>query len=160
MPVTFKLLADCPEVAPSIARWWFDQWGHKSSDRTPESVLAEVRTMTHRDRAPLAVVALDNGRAVGVATWKPQELRDLYPDCQNWLGGVYVAREARGAGLASQLCRRVLEIARQNNAPQLYLQTEHLDGGLYTRLGWQPIEQTHSHGVDVLVMVHSLSKLP
>lgn len=151
-----KLLADVPYAVPTIARWWFEEWGNNAPGRTPQTTEAEVRASANRDRAPLGVVAVDGERVLGVAVWKPHEMKELYPDREHWLGGVYVASEARGRGLASGLCQNVIKLAREGGAPHLHLQTIQPDGGLYARLGWEPIERTHHHGHDVLVMVRSL----
>lgn len=40
---------------------------------------------------------------------------------------------------------------------RLHLQTPALDGGLYARLGWEPIAQVTNHGLDALVMERVLS---
>lgn len=151
-----KLLADVPSAVPTIARWWFDEWGNNAPGRTPETTEAEVRASMNRNLAPAGVVAVDGGHVMGVAVWKPQEMKELYPDRQHWLGGVYVASEARGRGVASGLCMKVIELARRGGAPHLHLQTVRPDGGLYARLGWEPIDRTHHHGHDVLVMVRAL----
>jgi hypothetical protein len=63
---------------------------------------------------------------------------------------------------ASGLARSSIESIRrficwESNGRTFYLQTERHDGGLYARLGWQPLEEVHYHGVDVLVMGNQVS---
>ncbi|MFT7606812.1 MAG: GNAT superfamily N-acetyltransferase, partial [Saprospiraceae bacterium] len=76
----------------------------------------------------------------------------IYPDKENWLGGVYVSKNYRGKGIARQIIQKLIVIAGNLNIKKLYLQTENLDGGLYQRMGWKPIEQVNYHNIDVLVM--------
>jgi hypothetical protein len=47
-------------------------------------------------------------------------------------------------------------MAKAHGVTQIYLQTQALDGGLYSRLGWIPYERTVSRGDDVLIMVKDL----
>lgn len=150
--IKIELLADRPEAVETIARWWYDEWGHEAEGNSVENTCGEVRANMNRDRAPVGVVAVDDGQVLGVAVWKPHEMLELYPEKENWLGGVYVAPEARGLGVASQLCRKVIEVARVNGVDRLHLQTEKPNGDLYARLGWQPIEHVVYHGRQVLVM--------
>ncbi len=79
-----------------------------------------------------------------------------FPQYEHWLGSVFVADSHRGRGLASNLVDAAVALARQKGVRDLYLQTEALDGGLYARLGWQPICEADSHGYHVLVMVRRL----
>jgi len=39
---------------------------------------------------------------------------------------------------------------------ELYLQTEALDGGLYARLGWKPLQEADNRSYRVLLMVRRL----
>ncbi|CAM6000261.1 unnamed protein product [Sphagnum balticum] len=66
---------------------------------------------------------------------------DIYPDKEHWLGGVFVPPEHRKKGVATELLKRTLELAKKLRVTTLYLQTERLDGGIYATLGWRPIEK-------------------
>jgi hypothetical protein len=50
-----------------------------------------------------------------------------------------------------------LEAARTHAIETLYLQTAHLGGGLYSRLGWRRLQEHHEGGVDQVVMVKDLA---
>lgn len=157
LTMDIELLADRPESIPTIARWYFHEWGHVDDSNGYEKTCTHIQGMLNRDHAPLHVLAVEDGRVLGVAQWKLREM-DIYPDREHWVGGVYVSNESRGRGIASRLCVRAAQIAGSFGVDRLYLQTEKPDGGLYARLGWQPIEQVHYHGVDVLVMEKDLSR--
>ena len=59
----------------------------------------------------------------------------------------------RRRGVATALCQKIVLAAAKKSITRLYLQTECLDGGLYTRLGWTPLRQHHEGGVTQLIMV-------
>ena len=105
----------------------------------------------NRDRAPLCIIALENGVPQGAARLKLREM-DIYPEKEFWLGSVYVPPAARGRTIAAQLSQRIAEIAHDFGARHLYLQTERLDGGLDGHQGWDPLEEVRYQGLDVLVM--------
>ena len=149
--MNLALLADHPEAADQVARWYFDEWGHLAPGATLEQIRARVAASVNRDSAPLLVLARKNGAVIGAAGLKLREM-DLYPDKEFWLGGVYVDERERGRGVASVLAEEVVRRARAAGIERLYLQTERLDGGLYRKLGFRPLEQVYYKGRDVLVM--------
>jgi GNAT superfamily N-acetyltransferase len=75
-----------------------------------------------------------------------------YLEKEHWLGGVFVSAEYRSKGIALRLVDRALERARSLGVKVLHLQTEKMDGGLYAKLGWNPLEQVYYKGQEVLVM--------
>jgi GNAT superfamily N-acetyltransferase len=153
----FDLLANRADAVPVVARWYFDEWGHSAPESSFEKTCESLQSRLNRDRIPLLLLAIEGDRVVGAAELKPHEMLSVYPEKEPWLGGVFVAPESRGKGIASQLAARIAGIARAFGVEQLYLQTTALDGGLYARLGWRPLEQVHYRGEDVLLMVNRLS---
>ena len=149
------LLADHQEAVPVVARWYYDEWGHQVPGSSYATTCDGLRGKLNRDRPPVPIIAVNGRTPIGAAQLKIREM-DIFPDREHWLGGVYVAPEARGHGLASKLAARIADIARSFGIDTLYLQTERPDGGLYARLGWRPIERVHHHGMDVLVMARAL----
>ena len=153
----FQLLADRVEAIPIIAQWYFDEWGHMVVGNSFEKSCERIRGKLNRDKPPLHMLAKEGEKVLGVAQFKLREM-EIYPEREHWLGGVFVAPEARGGGIASMLSLRIAEIAQTLGATKLFLQTERLDGGLYARLGWLPLERVRYHGVEVLVMEKELGK--
>ncbi|MEH6405403.1 MAG: GNAT family N-acetyltransferase [Sneathiella sp.] len=151
-----KFLVDYQGAIPVVARWYYEEWGHEVAGNSYEKTCERIRGKLNRDKVPLHIIAVENNNPLGVAQLKTQEM-DIYPDKKYWLGSVYVASEARGRGIASKLAGKIVETANSFGIETLYLQTEKLvDGGLYSRVGWMPIEQVHYHGLDVLVMKRDL----
>jgi GNAT superfamily N-acetyltransferase len=105
-----------------------------------------------KDELPLLLIGFDGSSPVGTAALKLQELEDLYPDYQYWLGSVYVAEGFRGRGYGAQLSLEIVRIAKQRGLPGVYLQTSSLDGGLYAKLGWEPVQQFLSRREKTLLM--------
>jgi predicted GNAT family N-acyltransferase len=151
----FKFLADQPESVPLIARWYYEEWGHKIKDNSVEKIRERIDGMLNRDKIPVHILAIEGKKVLGVAQLKIREM-DIYPDKEHWLGGVFVSLESRGKGLGSQLVGKALELAKTFKVKTLYLQTERHDGGLYAGLGWQPIEIVHYNGLHVLVMQRAI----
>ena len=158
MQLQFEYLIDHPEHVATVIRWWQTVWADRmGSTEESENIL---RKSLSRDQFPIHVLAMIDGHAVGSAALKKQELADLYPDYHYWLGSVYVDAEYRGARIASALSEHVADMARQHKLPHLYLQTVNTSGGLYAKLGWQPIEEFEYRGERSLLMCRQLESSP
>ncbi|HCI88546.1 MAG TPA: hypothetical protein DHV53_07850 [Gammaproteobacteria bacterium] len=157
MPVQFGYLADQPELVPQIIRWWHTVWTDRmgSDFSSLEQQLADSLSKTE---FPIHIIASVDDEPVAVAALKRQELEELFPDKQHWLSSVYVDENWRGRQLGSRIAARAIELAREKGLPHLYLQTQNLSGGLYTKLGWQPIEQLSVRGDPTLLMILTLSE--
>ena len=152
----FEFISDRVDAIPIVTRWYFDEWGHSVPEASFEKTLATLRESLNRDKPPLVVLAVQGEIVVGAAELKPHEMLSVYPDKEPWLGGVFVRPDFRNRRIASQLAMKIVEIAESFGVDQLFLQTERLDGGLYARLGWRPIEQVNYRGCEVLVMERRL----
>lgn len=150
-----QFLADYPAAIPLLANWYYQEWGHEVPGNTPEKEAEKLKAYLHTDPLPLLLLAMEEQTVLGAAQLKYREM-ERYPEKEHWLGGVYVAPAHRGQGIAATLIQRLVSFAKEQNVRTLYLQTEHLDGGLYLRLGWTPIETVNNHGVEVLVMEREL----
>lgn len=153
--VSFSFLADRPDAIPMIAKWYFEEWGHVQPGNSFEATCEKIKEKLNRDKPPLHVIATCGSDLLGVAQLKLYEMPE-YPDKEFWLGSVFVAQPSRGIGIALGLCQKVSEVAKSFGIEELYLSTEHLDGGVYARAGWVPYERTTSRGDEVLVMVKKL----
>lgn len=147
----FRLLADEPSAAGTVAQWYFDQWCKETGRATLEAVQQNVSAAINRDAAPVIVLAKDDGTLVAAAELKIREM-NAFPDYEFWLGGVYVTPNCRGKGIASNLVSRVIDLARSFGIKQLHLQTEDLSGGLYRQFGFEHLHQVDSKGIQVTVM--------
>ncbi|NRB50915.1 MAG: GNAT family N-acetyltransferase [Saprospiraceae bacterium] len=146
-----EYLADHPELLPTVAQWYFEEWGYLSEEKTLEQDIQRLQIYLNRDQVPLMLLAIEEGELLGAAQLKFREM-SIYPEKEHWVGGVYVAEAHRGKGIARQILLALITLAKSLEIETLFLQTEHLDGGLYGRMGWTPIEQVNYHGIEVLVM--------
>lgn len=146
-----EYLADNQELLPTVAQWYFEEWGYLSEEKTLEQDIQRLHIYLNKDKVPLMLLAIENGELLGAAQLKFREM-SIYPEKEHWVGGVYVAEAHRGKGIARQILLELITVAKSLEVEVLYLQTESLDGGLYRRMGWRPIEQVNYRGIEVLVM--------
>lgn len=149
-------LVDRPQFISEIAQWYYNQWGGLENSESVQSIEIKLQDSLHEKRPPLAVIAVDGESLIGVAQLKIREMR-RYPEYEHWVGGVYVHPEHRGRNVATQLVQNIIQIARQHSIHKLYLQAERLDGGLYSALGWEAMEQINDCGMRKLVMINRLA---
>jgi len=149
-------LANQEEFIPTLAGWYFKEWGHLSDANSISCVTSKLEEYLNTNKLPLIVVAFDKEELLGAAQLRYREMT-IYPEREHWLGGVYVSSAHRNNGLARDIVDKVIEIAQGMNVQELYLQTEDLKGGLYRKMGWRPTETVNYRNVDVLVMRKEIS---
>lgn len=157
-PVNIVPLCNHPSVAIEVATWYHAEWGYMHPGSTPTSIEGELMHDVNSAALPLCFVALNShDTVVGAAELKLREVAKL-TEFEHWLGGVYVAAESRGQGIASLLALHVAAIAHsQYSVSHLYLQTEQPDGGLYARLGWQEVQRIYFEDRLRIVMCKQLA---
>lgn len=148
----FDFLANCRDALPIVGRWYNLEWGQRIHGESEKESIERLSEYLNIDKIPFIVVATDEATVLGAAQLKYREMGEIFPDKEHWLGGVLVAPEHRGRGIGSRLVQEMIARARLYGVRTLHLQTERLDGGLYARLGWSPIDEVRHHGMDVLVM--------
>jgi GNAT superfamily N-acetyltransferase len=154
--VEFAPLLHRRQEIPRVARWWCDEWGLPERHGSFADYVQELESLS-ADTLPFHLIAERAGRALGVATLKMKVDHPVAGACSYWLSGVYVEPSSRHRGIATALCRNLVAAARQHGIETLYLQTEHLTGGLYAKLGWTLVQAYSECGVDQVVMVKALA---
>lgn len=153
----FEFLNDRRDAIPIIGRWYHDEWGRRLRNESLESATARLDEYLNRDRIPFILIISEGKEILATAQLKFREMEKMYPEKEHWLGGVFVSPQHRGHGLGSQIANEIAERAPLYGVETLFLQTERLDGGLYRRIGWTPIEQVNNEGLEVLVMERTVS---
>ena len=146
-----ELLANNQHHLPTIAQWYFDEWGYLNREKTLEKEIQNLQDYLNKDQIPMILIGIENDQLLGAVQLKFREMT-IYPEKEHWLGGVYVSKNHRGKGVAREIILHAIEMAKSLEVKTLYLQTENLSGGLYRELGWKPIEKVNYHSVNVLVM--------
>jgi GNAT superfamily N-acetyltransferase len=72
---------------------------------------------------------------------------------------LFVEPKHRGAAVGEWLIQQLIALSTELGINKLYLQTERLNGGVYARLGWRPLEQIDNKGTKVLVMERDVGAL-
>lgn len=154
--IQYILLADDADVLKVVSRWYYDEWAAKIPGISINTIKKNLSQYTNRDCAPLLVVADDDGEFVAAAELKIREM-SIYPDKEFWIGGVYVTESHRGKGLATRMVQEVIRRAKEIGIETLHLQSQQLDGGIYTKVGFESIEQVVYAGHHVVVMEYKIT---
>ena len=157
MRLTLDYLANHREFIPQLAAWSYTEWRpvYSHLGMTFDDVLAAHTRRTNTDALPLGIVASAAGELLGTGALKTDDL-PLRPDLTPWIGGIFVAPEHRGRGVATAIIDRLVEEARRLQLPRLYLWTDSA-ASLYAKLGWDEIEKLEYCGYDITVMGRELT---
>jgi GNAT superfamily N-acetyltransferase len=152
MKVNIEYLADHPGSVPILARWLFDEWGHRAPDGSIDGMVETLKRRLNRNRLPLALLAIHDGQPVGTVSLKLKEVA-IRPQYEHWLGTLYVHQPYRGRGIGSLLVEAAIKVAAQLGVGELYLYTRHpKTEGLYAKLGWVVVERPEYRGRPAVIM--------
>ncbi len=144
-------IADHPELIKTIGQWHWQEWGHADPEGSLESWTQGLALRVNRNRIPTTYVALsETGDLLGSVTLVDNDMHTR-PELEPWLAGLYVKPESRGQGIATALVLTAMAEARRFGVDVLYLYTSTAES-LYTRLGWQVVDQADYEGDEVVVM--------
>ncbi len=106
-----RLLAENPEIIPTLADWYKNEWPDWFADTPLAEIESDFRDVANRDQLPLALAAFDNAtRLLGVCSIRDHPF-EAYPHGGPWLRGLYVHHPYRGQGVAEKLIRAACEHA-------------------------------------------------
>ncbi|SNT84366.1 MULTISPECIES: GNAT family N-acetyltransferase [unclassified Stenotrophomonas] len=151
----FRVLPADALERQQLARWYHAEWG-RDAGLSLEQELQRLNPPQDAEGFPHLIAAFDDGQVVGAVQLKRREMQ-AFPQYEHWLGSVFVADSHRGRGLAGGLVEQAAAQAVRMGVTDLYLQTEALDGGLYARLGWKPLQEIDNRHYRVLVMVRRVA---
>lgn len=80
-------LATKVEAIPTVARWLYEEWGHRREGNSYERTCQQLIEAAANDSLPMYLVAVEGGTVVGCAALKIREM-DIYPNREHWLGSV------------------------------------------------------------------------
>lgn len=137
-----------------VADWYYHEWGYLNPSATASGIEAKLASQLDSVKLPQPFVAVAGHDVIGAVELKIREVPDFI-DYEHWIGGVYVTLMQRGKGVGTEIVKNVVDIAaNEYGIKTLYLQTEKLDGGLYSRLGFTEVARFKYDGLERLVMVN------
>jgi GNAT superfamily N-acetyltransferase len=143
--ISIGFLADHPETIPTLANWFRDQWPDYYADRSPAEMEQGFLKDASRDHLPCRLVAFDAGELAGTIVLR-EDGTEALPEFQPELGGLFVLGPHRGRGIATELVRAGMEIARDDGFEQVYATTV-VAAGILKYLGWEYVRQViHKDG--------------
>ena len=151
--IEIQYLADCPELIPLLATWFYTEWGTLSVEQFER----RLHERLNRDHLPLVFVSFRDGQPFASASLKIQEM-DIRPRYLHWLGSVYVRPEDRNQGIGSFLIEHTAREAQRLGVEDLYLYSTYRER-LYFRLGWNVIERVDYDGHPVVIMKRALKRI-
>jgi N-acetylglutamate synthase-like GNAT family acetyltransferase len=154
MLISIEYLADQPELVPLLSTWFFNEWGRNNPALTVKVIEERVKQRLNRDKPPLCLVAFVENQPVATAALKIREM-ETHPQYVHWLRNVYVLPEYRAQGIGTAVIERAKDEAKRIGIRDLYLYTRDRVS-LYTRLGWQTIEQATYRGRTATIMRQGL----
>lgn len=138
MRIEILSTAERPALAEITAQWRWDAFA-KGGGRSFERLLADERlAASEAAEMPRTLVAIVEGRPVGMASLVASDLEER-PELGPWLAGVFVLPEERRRGHGARLVRAIEEIAWAAAIGRLWLYTRTAER-LYASLGWLTVE--------------------
>ncbi len=147
--IDIALLADHPEVIPTLTQWFRHEWSDYYSGRTSEDIAQEFFEEANRKVLPVRLVAFVEGELVGTIALRDRAMWML-PETFPALGGLLVAEPFRRRGVATELAQAGMELARTLGHQELSATTHHARGVL-ERLGWE-VERSFEHEGELLTL--------
>ncbi|MFT3890705.1 MAG: GNAT family N-acetyltransferase [Anaerolineales bacterium] len=142
--ITISLLADHPNTIPTLAKWFLSQWPDYYVNRSLEEIERDFVTDAYRDHLPIRLLAFESNNLAGTIVLRDDgtEMLPYEPE----LGGLYVVESYRGRGIATELVRAGMQVAREQGYETVYATTV-AAAGILERLGWEFVETViHSDG--------------
>lgn len=143
--VKIVLLADRPDTARALERWFVEAWPLWYGPGGPGNAHKDIAAARQRDALPLCVVAMGaDDTLLGAATLKTDSLGSelgVGPWLAAWL--VHPAHRRRGVGTA--LVAAIEAQAARLGFDALYITTGLADGMLKRR-GWEPFGAAQAPG--------------
>lgn len=143
------LLADHAEALPGLRAMFEAEWPEYYGADGPGDAARDLAAYCGREALPVGMVALLDGQVVGIAALKAESI-DAYPQFTPWAAAGLVAPSLRGRGIGAQLIAALEAHAMRIGHRAIYAGTA-TAGSLMRRMGWEYLDTTPQHGVNVAV---------
>ncbi|MBC7878168.1 MAG: GNAT family N-acetyltransferase [Anaerolineales bacterium] len=133
--ITIGFLADYPNTIPTLAKWFGDQWPDYYANRSQSEMEQDFLEDTSRDRLPSRLVAFESSALAGTIILR-ENGTEMLSEFQPELGGLYVVESHRGHGIATELVRAGMQLARNQGYKTVFATTV-AAAGIFERLRWE-----------------------
>ena len=150
-------LKDHPETVRQVASWIYHAFHAENPEASVEGLESRLKPHVNSRSLPMTLVAYSNeGSAVGTVSLIESDW-DQKPELSPWLAALYVSPEGRKKGVATLLCKKLIEEARALHYEKIYLITVDQQN-LYKKMGWTEAgeDRDASTGKKVSIFVFSL----
>lgn len=146
-----------PQFIPIIAQWHQDEWSNISPDLSTKKRIDLYNSYSNEAKIPNCLIAISDGKPAGSASLVTSDMQ-THNHLSPWLASVYVYKDYRCQGIASQLIQDCMENARKSGAQILYLFTPD-QADFYMKRGWKMLETSPYHGEIVDIMYYDLNSI-
>ena len=152
-------LRDRPEFRAAVIAQNYDSWSG-ITDLNRAEMAALFALDVARGQLPATFIAILAGKYAGCVSLRAVTMgavkhKEVYSDATPWLSNMWVAEEARGHGIASQLTEAVLNAARALGFKTLYSSVATEDS-LYHKMGFRTTSSRAYGGYTVYLIEKTL----
>lgn len=133
--ITIRFLADHPDTIPALVRWFRAQWPEYHAAMSDEEMEQDFLEDASHDRLPIRLIAFESDELAGTIILRKNG-SDTLTNFQPELGGLYVVESHRGRGIATELLRAGMQVARAQGYETVFATTV-AAAGILERLGWE-----------------------
>jgi RimJ/RimL family protein N-acetyltransferase len=133
--ITIRFLADHLDTIPTLAKWFRAQWPDYHADMSQEEMEQDFLEDASRDRLPIRLIAFESSELAGTIILR-ENGTEMLPEFQPELGGLYVVESHRNHGIATELVRAGMQVAREQGYETVFATTV-AAAGILERLGWE-----------------------
>jgi len=155
--IKIDYLGHYSEFTPILAQWHQDEWCDISPDLSTSKRIDLYNSYKSEATIPSCLVAIADDKPSGSASLVFSDM-DTHKNLTPWLASVYVHKDYRCHGIASQLIQACIKNARKSGAKILYLFTPD-QSDFYLKRGWRMLETAPYHGERVDIMYYDLNSI-
>jgi N-acetylglutamate synthase-like GNAT family acetyltransferase len=136
--ITVRFLVDDLDTIPTLVKWFRAQWPDYYAAMSDEAMEQDFLEDASRDRLPIRLIAFEFNELAGTIILRKNG-NDRLPEFQPELGGLYVVESYRHHGIATELIRSAMQVAREQGYETVFATTI-AAAGILKRLGWEFIQ--------------------
>jgi GNAT superfamily N-acetyltransferase len=136
--ITIGFLADYIDTIPILAEWFRTQWPDYYANWSQAEMEQDFLEDASHDRLPIRLVAFESNELAGTIVLREsgtEKVEEYQPE----LGGLYVLESYRGHGIATELVRAGMRVAR-NQGYETVFATTIAAAGILKRSGWEYVK--------------------